>query len=59
MREERSWKSEERVENYPQGFKNEWKINGCRVLVSTQNSPILGHCVRSLLVPLVFDLVIQ
>ena len=27
MREERSCKSEERVENYPQSFKNEWKIN--------------------------------
>ena len=36
MREENSCKSEERVENYPQSFKNEWKINGCRVLVSTQ-----------------------
>ena len=36
MREERSRKSEEGVENFPQGFKNEWKINGCRVLVSTQ-----------------------
>ena len=36
MREERSCKSEERVENYPQSLKNEWKINGCRVLVSTQ-----------------------
>ena len=36
MREERSCKNEERVENYPQSFKNEWKINGCRVLVSTQ-----------------------
>ena len=36
MREARSCKSEERVENYPQSFKNEWKINGCRVLVSTQ-----------------------
>ena len=36
MREERSCKSEERVEIYPQSFKNEWKINGCRVLVSTQ-----------------------
>ena len=36
MREERSCKSEERVENYPQSFTNEWKINGSRVLVSTQ-----------------------
>ena len=36
MREERSCKTEERVENYPQSLKNEWKINGCRVLVSTQ-----------------------
>ena len=36
MREENSCKSEERLENYPQSFKNEWKINGCRVLVSTQ-----------------------
>ena len=36
MREEMSCKSEERVENYPQSLKNEWKINGCRVLVSTQ-----------------------
>ena len=36
MREENSCKSEERVENYSQSFKNEWKINGCRVLVSTQ-----------------------
>ena len=31
-----SCKSEERVENYPQSFKNEWKINGSRVLVFTQ-----------------------
>ena len=36
MREERSCKSEERVGNYPQSYKNGWKINGCMVLVSTQ-----------------------
>ena len=36
IREERSCKSEDRVENYPQSFKNEWKIHGCRVLVYTQ-----------------------
>ena len=36
MREERSCQSKERVENYPQSLKNEWKINGCRLLVSTQ-----------------------
>ena len=36
MREEKSCKSEERVENYPTSFKNEWKTNDCRVLVSTQ-----------------------
>ena len=36
MREERSCKSEERVENHPQSYKNECEINGCRVLVSTQ-----------------------
>ena len=36
MRKENSCKSEERVENYPQSFKNVWKINGCRVLVSIQ-----------------------
>ena len=35
---EMSCKSEERVENYPQSFKNEWKINGSRALVSTQIS---------------------
>ena len=36
MRDERSCKSGGRVENYPESLKNEWKINGCRVLVSTQ-----------------------
>ena len=35
IREDRKCKSEEGVENFPQSF-NEWKINGYRVLVSTQ-----------------------
>ena len=35
---ERSCKSEERVENCTIKVKNEWKINGNRVLVSTQIS---------------------
>ena len=35
---ERSCKSEERVENCTLKVKNEWEINGNRVLVSTQIS---------------------
>ena len=49
MREKSHARVKERVENYPQSFKNEWKINGYRVLISTQIPQFWDTSERSLM----------